>query len=103
MTNSPVPRLARELERHLNDLEDEVRCVRGALHALRGDQKNPSRKRRGLRQRLLAALAASPGSRASVLALELNLEVEDVKVELRHLSNARLVHAEGMGWRLSSP
>lgn len=69
-----------------------------ALRALQGPTVRPSR--RSLQQALRDGLRASPGSRASLLALELGVDVAEVAAALEGLEQRCEVVRAGMGWQL---
>jgi hypothetical protein len=93
-----VASLVADLEARLADLDRERAAIRAALQALR---KRTRRETAGLADRLGTALAANPGSRASMLALEMGLPVSRVQEQLKALERAGNVERIGLGWRVS--
>jgi hypothetical protein len=96
-----VPNLQGELEGHLARLEQEARAVRRALKALKGSGVR-ERGEAAIPSSVLSALVAGPGTRASVVALQLGRSVEGVRGELKRLEREGAVARDGLGWRLVS-
>lgn len=94
-----VPRLEHDLRRHLAMLEREARAVRRALKALEDPVVGRVGRASGPDD-LRAALASTPGTRASVLAVGLGRNMSDVRQELESLEADGIVERHGLGWRL---
>ena len=99
---SPIPALRTSLTARLAELERERAGIRAALKAL--DDRPRPRPRRRLqpeehRAAVLAAVAADPGVRASMLALTLGRPVDDVRADLEALERDGRVGRDGLGWR----
>jgi predicted Rossmann fold nucleotide-binding protein DprA/Smf involved in DNA uptake len=95
-TEGFVPTLISDLRERLNELEQERRAITRALRAL---EQTPVRgHRRSIEQVLLERLRMSPGSRASLLALDLGIEAAIVTSGLLRLEETGQVARAGMGW-----
>jgi predicted Rossmann fold nucleotide-binding protein DprA/Smf involved in DNA uptake len=96
LTEGLVPMLISDLRERLNELEQERRVITRALRAL---EPAPVRgHRRSVDKVLLERLRMSPGSRASLLALELGIEAAVVTSGLLRLEETGQVARAGMGW-----
>ena len=93
-----LPSLIRDLRYRLDEIEAERAAIAGALHALEGPKRR--RSRRDLCAALVDALAASPGSRASFLALEFGVCAATVTDDLLRLERNGEVVKRGLGWEL---
>jgi hypothetical protein len=98
-TDQFVPTLISELRARLSELENERLAITRALRVL---EPMPSRRRtRSLDKRLLEQLRASPGSRASLLALEFGMDVAVVTAALGGLEKDGEAARAGMGWEVT--
>lgn len=111
MSDSPpseyITRLSIELRERLADVEYEAVLLRRALSVLdcpaarsraRGDRISDGT---ALERRLLEAVAADPGARATVIALGEGRPPEHIKTILASLHVRGVVEPEGLGWRLA--
>jgi hypothetical protein len=94
-----VPVLRDRLHARLAELEHERRVIRRALAALEIDRPRAPRRRRAADQRVLDAIRADPGIRASLIGLELGLPAETVTGALQQLEAAGRIERLGLGWR----
>jgi hypothetical protein len=99
--------LARRLSDRLRELQAEQTAIERALAALGAAPARqepptspPPRSPAPLRQAVLEALGARPGTRASMLSLVVNLPVDAVRRELEDLSRAGVVEPCRLGFRL---
>jgi hypothetical protein len=96
-----VTHLRAELEARLAALVDETAAIRKALAALdRPSSRRPRRTRVDLGSQLLQELAATPGARASLLAMSLNRDPAEVQLVLSRLEASGQVSRSGLGWSL---
>jgi len=96
-----VAALIGDLRRRLDELDAEKGAVTGALRAL--EARESRRGRRDLDAVLIESIKASPGSRASFLALEFGVSPTTVAGHLRKLEQGGVVVKCGLGWELSNP
>lgn len=100
---SLVPSLRRQLRDRLAALELERRSIICALDLLDGEgPRSAPRRRRDrtlVRERILDAVQAEPGIRASVVAIACGRAPSDVMAELQEMLRAGLVERSGVGWR----
>jgi DNA-binding MarR family transcriptional regulator len=94
-----VASLIADLRRRLDEIEAERGAIGRALRGLEG--RKARRPRRELRAALVEGIGASPGLRASFLALELGLSTSIVTGELRKLEESGEVIKRGLGWELA--
>jgi hypothetical protein len=94
-----VASLIADLRDRVADIEAEKAAIGRALRALEG--RKARRPRRELRAALVEGIGASPGSRASFLALEFGLSTSTVTAELRKLEESGDVIKRGLGWELA--
>jgi hypothetical protein len=94
-----VATLIDDLRSRLDELNAEKVAISHALRALEGSK--PQAPRRDLRAALIASIGASPGSRASLLALEFGVSTTAVTAHLRTLEQSGDVVKRGLGWELS--
>jgi hypothetical protein len=99
MDNEFITKLIDDLRKRRKEIDAEKAAITSALRVLE-DRKRRSR-RRDLRSALLESLAASPGSRASLLALEFAVSTTDVLALLLDLERAGEVVRSGLGWQLA--
>jgi DNA-binding transcriptional ArsR family regulator len=90
--------LAAELRARLVVLERERRAITRALQAL--EPRAPRRRVRDLDEAILERLRDSPGSRASLLALELGVDASTATARLQSLEDAGVVTRVGMRWEV---
>jgi predicted Rossmann fold nucleotide-binding protein DprA/Smf involved in DNA uptake len=87
-----------KLRRRLADLDRERSLIQNALTALEGERR-PSPRRPGIkRDAVLRAVRGDPGVRASMLALELGMDVDRLADALLELQKAGEIKRTGMGW-----
>src|SRR3712207_8540744 len=96
-----VPRLAAELQARLDELEQERLAIPRPPRSLQ--PAPPRRRTRSLEFALIERLRASPGSRASLLALELAVDGSTVSSILRTLEMRGEARRAGMGWEMVGP
>src|SRR5579884_2960951 len=95
-----ISKLIADLRTRREELDDEKAAITGALRALEGRQRRSPQ--RDLRPSLIQSLEASPGSRASLLALEFGVTTAIVSAHLRDLERGGEIVKQGLGWRLSA-
>lgn len=95
---SLVPQLAGRLRARLAEVEDERARLSAALAALESSSLQTKRPSRGVDATVLAAVRAEPCSRASVVALGLGADIDDVVASLGRLERRGIVRRDGMGW-----
>src|SRR4051794_19896048 len=88
-----------DLRHRLDEIDAEKVAIGRALRALEGPQ--PRQPRQQLRAALIEGLRATPGSRASFLALAFGVSAASVKAELHALERSGDVVKAGLGWRLA--
>jgi hypothetical protein len=94
-----VGQLRDDLSARLVLLEREAKIIRRTLRVL--GERPASGTKRSLAEDVVRELHASPGSRASLLALTLRRDVTEVQAVLRRLEVANAVERDGLGWRVS--
>lgn len=94
-----IATLIADLRRRLDVIEAEKAAIGRALRALEG--RKARGPRRELRGALIKGIQASPGSRASFLALEFGVSASTVTAELRELEASGEVIKRGLGWELA--
>lgn len=99
MRGAFVDTLVADLRTRMEELEVERRAIRLALRALEAPERPP---RPDMEKRLLGLLARSPESRASFLALELEMDTEVVATRLEALESSGAVVRVGLGWTKAS-
>ena len=99
MPDDFIASLIADLRRRLDNLEAEKAAIGRALRALEG--RKARGPRRELRAALIEGIRASPGSRASFLALEFGVSATTVTAELRKLEESDEVIKRGLGWELA--
>ena len=87
MPDDAVPTLIAKLRTRLDDLEAEKLAITRALRALEGPKRRSPRL--NLRAALIESIAASPGSSASLLALEFGVSASTVAAHLREFEARR--------------
>ena len=93
-----VATLIADLQSRLEELETEKGAITRALRALEG--RKPRTARLDLAAALIQSIGASPGSRASFLALEFSVSTSTVVAHLRKLEQSGSVVKRGLGWEL---
>ena len=99
MENEFVTKLIQDLRKRREELEGEKAAITAALRALEGVPRRS--RQRDLRSALVQSLAASPGSRASLLALEFGLSPAVVSLHLQDLERSGEIVKQGLGWGLA--
>jgi hypothetical protein len=94
-----VPTLISELRARLSEIEAERVAITRALRVL--EPEPPHRRTRPLDVLLIERLRISQGSRASFLALDLNVDIAVVTAALHLLERNGEVARAGMGWELT--
>ena len=90
--------LRSDFQDRLSAIAQEAATIRRALAAL--DPPRPRRRASSnLSELILHELRGAPGSRASLLALSLGKDVDEVQANLRRLEAASAVERVGLGWR----
>jgi hypothetical protein len=101
MENEFVTKLIEDLRKRREELEGERTAITAALRALEGAPRRRGQRQRDLPSALVQSLAASPGSRASLLALEFGLSPAVVSLHLQDLERSGKIVKQGLGWRLA--
>jgi hypothetical protein len=99
-----ITELRAELTGHLRAITAEAAAIRRVLAAL----DPPVRPRANgsapdAHDELLRELADGEAARASILALALERDVEQVQSALRELERGGAVERDGLGWRIVDP
>jgi hypothetical protein len=94
-----VKDLRSDLEGRLSAITEEAKTIRRMLSALEPPRPRRSRDSQDPAELILRELRDAPGSRASLLALSLGRDVDDVQAVLRRLEAGRAVERDGLGWR----
>jgi DNA-binding transcriptional ArsR family regulator len=101
MADDFVAVLIEDLRSRLEELEAERAGIKRALRAL--EHRTSRHGRRDLEGLLIESIRASPGSRASFLALEFGVSASTVAAHLRKLEQSGSVVKRGLGWESSTP
>ena len=100
MADDFVPQFVSRLRGRLEELELEKARLVGALRIL---EANPGqREASAISDRLLDRIAAFPGSRSSLLALEFGLTTGTIRRHLETLEEKRLIVRSGLGWEATA-
>jgi len=95
--SSFLTQLLRELRARIAEIDLERDAIAAALVAL-----DPSSISKGRRQvsasTVLSVVRADPGTRASMIALQLSVPAEAVLIHLRQLQEGGFVRKRGLGW-----
>lgn len=91
-----IERITADLRSRLDEVDAERRAILRALKAL--SPKQGRRNIGSLRERVLGRLADAPGSRGSLVALELGVPAASVADALSQLEEAGEVAKVGLGW-----
>lgn len=95
-----IEQLAVELRARLEQLDRERRAINDALRALEPPASASRPTARRLEVTVIERLERSPGSRASLLALELSVETARVVAVLEQLQSRGRVRPAGLGWQV---
>ena len=102
MSSTFITGLRKDLAARLGDLESERTRIVAALAALDseagGDAPLADADDESLEDLVLSRLRAQPGTRASMLGLELECEVPVIADLLERLATAGRVERTGLGW-----